>query len=278
VSTNDNPPSVPWWRWPNVLALDVPVIAVTWQHLLAKPQSPGMVVSAALFGAVWTIYLADRWFDAKRFQKLPGVPMPLRHAFFQFHPRFLLVLLGVVTVITSFLVAGFLSPAIWLGGGILALLVAGYFAWNQLAGDRWGRRWAKELLIGTLFAAGCGWTAILNDLSALPATLALAWVAFLNCALIADLDREADLAAGIQSLAAVPMLRPGRLVLLTAVSALALLAVFVLTGLGRGVGATVAVAVLLAGLPFFRRAFGTEAAAAWADFALFLPAAVALML
>lgn len=262
----------------NVLALDVPVIAVTWQHLLMRPEAPKWFLSAALFGAVWTIYLADRWFDARRFRRLAGVPMPLRHAFFQQHPQLLLTLLGIVSTVSAVVAARYLSLSIWLGGGALALLVVVYFAWNQLAGDRWGRRWAKELLVGILFAAGCGWTAVLNDPSAIPATCALAWVAFLNCLLIARLDCATDVAAGIQSLGARKHLRPGHLALFIGFSVAGVLLLFAFGERMPRDAAPVGVAFLLAGISIIKRRFGTEAAAAWADFALFLPAAVALLI
>ena len=31
----------PWWLWPNLLALDAPLVAVVWQHALAPPEEIG---------------------------------------------------------------------------------------------------------------------------------------------------------------------------------------------------------------------------------------------
>lgn len=59
--------STPWWLVPNLLALDAPVVAVVWLHAFARAFGTTVPwpVTAGLFVAVWSIYLADRLIDAR---------------------------------------------------------------------------------------------------------------------------------------------------------------------------------------------------------------------
>src|SRR5947208_1712495 len=56
----------PWWLWPNLLALDAPAVAVTWQLFLAAkaPVAVPLAASVVLALVVWGVYLTDRAVDA----------------------------------------------------------------------------------------------------------------------------------------------------------------------------------------------------------------------
>ena len=61
--TAETAATIPWWLWPNVLALDAPTVAVVWQRFLGWAfDSPVPAVASVVLGlTVWSIYLADRW-------------------------------------------------------------------------------------------------------------------------------------------------------------------------------------------------------------------------
>ena len=67
--------------WLNLLCLDAPIVAVSWQWLFAHTFGAhlSLALRALLFLTAWLIYLADRFADTI---KLPaGSPISLRHQF-----------------------------------------------------------------------------------------------------------------------------------------------------------------------------------------------------
>jgi hypothetical protein len=117
-------PSTPWWLWPQVLALDAPLVAVAWQAALAKAHhlTLSWEYHAALFLATWVIYLLDR-------SSSKGEVQGLRHHFCH---RYRAWIYGMV--IPALLAAGFALAAFYLPSGIfwgaLALqLVALLYLW-----------------------------------------------------------------------------------------------------------------------------------------------------
>src|SRR5882724_1475056 len=185
------PPAV----WLNLVCLDAPVVAVAWLWFFARtfhvPLRIGNVV--ALFLTAWLIYLADRFADA--ISLTPSLPRSLRQDFCLRHRE--------SWITTVALVAGFDAYVIWrttawetfLVGAAVGVLALIYLVANHPLGLIWRSLPAKELAIGTLFAAGTA-VALLPQFPTAPA-FAVAVIAFaalcsLNCVSIASWERELD--------------------------------------------------------------------------------------
>jgi hypothetical protein len=179
--TEPDPTAVEWWLWPNVLALDAPVVAVVWQRFLAG--ACGVTVPAAasvvLGLVVWAIYLLDRRFDTAR----PESVQP-RHNFARRNPSLVtapaLTALSAATFVATALPSEYLKV-----GAVIASLIAGYFGLVHLT--RAGLSLAKEPLVGVLFAAGVSVPLIASDVPLVvwfPAATGFGLLCWLNCALI----------------------------------------------------------------------------------------------
>jgi hypothetical protein len=175
------------------------LVAIAWLWLFAR--SFGVAVqmgnAVALFLTAWFIYVADRFADASTLK--PGLPKSLRQQFCLRHRE--------IWIATVALVAGFDAYVIWqttaletfLVGAIVGLLAVGYLVVNHPLGLIWRALPAKEIAIGTLFAAGTV-VALLPHLPSVP-TFPIAVVTFaalcsLNCIGIAAWERELDRAQG----------------------------------------------------------------------------------
>jgi hypothetical protein len=256
--------------WPNVLSLDAPVIAVVWQDAFARAFAvelgPAERVGLAL--AVWAIYATDRMVDGIRL----GAPeaAAARHRFAHRHRVSLLVAVGAAVAALGVLAfrvpPGLLAAAAGLGAG-----VAGYFFWNHLAGHRFGRTWAKELIVGCVFAAGCAlapWLAARQPADLLPVGV-FALLGTANALFIARLEQFRDAARGERSLPQCwPVgARPARHLAVAA----GLLAILLTPGWPT---LALAVATAAAGLCLTSRVesrYGPDAAAVWADTVLLAP-------
>jgi hypothetical protein len=186
---------VPPLIWLNLACLDAPVVAIAWLWLFARtfhlPFQTGNAV--ALFLTAWLIYLADRFADATSLK--PELPRSVRQEFCLRHRE--------IWIATLALVAGFDAYVIWrttawetfLVGAIVGSLALLYLVLNHPLGLIWRSLPAKELAIGTLFAAGT----VVALLPSLPSTPAFALAALffaalcsLNCISIAIWERELD--------------------------------------------------------------------------------------
>lgn len=262
--------NLPWWRWPNVLSLDAPVIAVVWQEAFARAFGTPLSLAPrlVLFLVVWCVYAGDRIADGLRLGTPPEAPA--RHRFAARHQRALGALILGCGVTCAALMPS-LSWGVVAGGAGLGVFMGLYFFWNHFAGDRFARGWAKEMVIGIVFAGGCilvPWSIAPSAANGLP-MLVLALVCTANCLLIARLERETDIQRGETSLAVrLPThLRPARM--FTAVAGLAavtllgawpsLQAALTLSAIGIWCGALV------------ERRMGPEFACVWADLVLLSP-------
>ncbi|MEM0896650.1 MAG: hypothetical protein AAGJ79_07165 [Verrucomicrobiota bacterium] len=162
---------VPWWLWPNVLALDAPFVAVTWLYFFAG------VLDIHLFPhiywilglTVWLIYTSDHLWDGLRLKNRETATH--RHLFAAENPRFLTVLLvlglGLLVYLLLFKAEAVLTMH-FEGGRIaippypffLLLMVAGYFVGRVRSIEGF----PKEVLCGTIFALGvlCPVTVLTN--------------------------------------------------------------------------------------------------------------------
>jgi hypothetical protein len=126
----------PWWLWLNLLSLDAPIVAVLWQaalgHCYRVKLLPG--TQAALFLAVWLIYMVDRVLDS--FAPVPEGRMSARHAFYRRNRRLICILVIPTATLLLLLLSLFAIPgAVMLRGASLGFLVALYLlhfaAWKH---------------------------------------------------------------------------------------------------------------------------------------------------
>jgi hypothetical protein len=101
-STPPHQHRIPWWLWPNVLSLDAPLVAILCQAALARAHKVSLLPSvyAALFLAVWLIYVVDRVLDG--FTMKDEERLSARHAFYRRHRGlfvFFVVPAGVITLL-----------------------------------------------------------------------------------------------------------------------------------------------------------------------------------
>ena len=185
--------SRPWWLWPNVLSLDAPAVAVTWQVFLASVAGIAVPLAASVVLAlvVWGAYLIDRGLDAHR-----GADGSDRHRAAGRNP--IAWMLGAVAaLIFAFVVAFTVLPRAHLTVGFVVLgATIGYFAAVHLSGAKkiLGRG-LKEASVGVVFAAGVAIPLIADAepyVNWLPGVVAFAGLCWLNCALISRWEDGAD--------------------------------------------------------------------------------------
>jgi hypothetical protein len=185
---------------PSFLCLDAPLVALGWAWLLAREGGGGRPWSlAALFLAVWVVYLGDRLLDASRRAGEPGLPP--RQVWAQRRRGRLGMLLGLA------LVALLAGPLPRLGAGTLVAglslgAVTGlYFLVFRLSRRRARKRTAsrlplpaKEAAIGATFALGVAAGAGGGGWERLPwATVAALGMLFTgNCLLVARCEEASD--------------------------------------------------------------------------------------
>ena len=179
------------WELPNVVSLDVPLIAVVWQLLLGRTLGADLnwPHSALLGVAVWLIYSADRWLDGLHLGRDARTE---RHCFYVRYRRLILWIWSVVGV--AALIGGLtlLTRPELLAAVLLAGLMLGYFIIRH--GSTPGAH-AKELHIALIFALGVAFLPSLHGAPLLPlvvSTLLFAALVFLNCALIARWEGDLD--------------------------------------------------------------------------------------
>lgn len=177
---------LPWWLWPNVLALDAPLVAVLWQRFLAGAAGAPVPVGAtvALGLIVWGVYLADRALDAAR-----GARASDRHRFAA-RNALPLVRLSVAALFAGTAVAGLTLPVRYLCLGTLVAAGTGaYLLAVHAARGAALKGAAKVVLVGALFAAGVALPLVADGTvpvrEGLPGCAAFAGLCALNCALIA---------------------------------------------------------------------------------------------
>jgi hypothetical protein len=261
----------PWWQWPNILSLDAPLIALVWQEAFARAFAVPVSLAerVLIFLVVWSVYAADHVADGLRLGAPEGATA--RHRFAHRHSGPLLILL-VAAATAGLALVPTLPARVFSGGAVLAAIVAVYFLWNHFAGRKFARSWAKEFVVGLVFAVGCAlgpFTTFAPDFQKLVAVTVFALVCTSNCLLISRLEREVDIRRGETSLAVhlPPHTRPARIVaLLAGVASLTLLTTWpalalslILSAFGIWCGVLV------------ERRHGPEFAAVWADAVLLSP-------
>ena len=191
-------PYVPFWCWPNVLALDAPLLAMLWQTEFAK--SIGLVLepsSTLVLGiSVWLVYAADRLLDGLRL--VDSAPITHRHAFFRQRRNQLLVVWIFILALDLFLAFTFLESPEFMRGCFIGFLVAFYLGAVHLGPIK--STLPKEAFVAAILTGGI---TIFSFGSVLPLASIILFGAlcFLNCAFIAKWEDKIDQAHGISSLA-----------------------------------------------------------------------------
>jgi hypothetical protein len=199
----------PPWLWPNLLGLDAPVVAVSWQLLFAKTFDTDFpVVLHVILGlSVWCIYLADRLYDATR----TGEPTQGtdRLIFTKRHFKPLAAALAVASVSNLILIIRHVPGNLIIYGLATAFLLVVYYGIRLKGGARLTTLIPREILCGMLFSIGCAITPLAY---AAPGTSGLQfWIAVIcfglvcsaSCILISIWEREEDLSAGDRSIATI---------------------------------------------------------------------------
>lgn len=185
-----------FWQWPNLLAFDACLIAVSWLGVFAEEQSVKLPFAAyaVLAMSVWLTYTADRILDTlprsahslhstrHRYVKAKAKPLGL---------AWTLVLL--INLTTAFLG---LEPGQLLKGCGLLVICLTYTALNQVLSHRF---FPKELLVALIFAGGT--QVFLPGQSAWPELGAFAWLCFINCLMISWKEHSIDAQLQVRSIA-----------------------------------------------------------------------------
>lgn len=182
--------TTPWYLFPNVLALDAPVVAIIWQHFLAKNFKIELsgIETAALFFTVWFIYLLDHFLDSKN-----NIYTTRRHVFIA-KKRKLAIFLITLTFTTSAFLTTLLPEFMIKGGFILAILISVYL-WiihSNIINLKIKTNY-KELLVGIGFGTGVSLPVINSELSIttwLPSVTLFCLLCWINCKLIDNWESD----------------------------------------------------------------------------------------
>ncbi len=197
-------PAYPPVVWLNLLCLDAPIVAVSWQWIFAHAFGAQLTLAlrALLFLTAWLIYLADRFADTVKLP--PESPISLRHRFCREHMVGWWVAVVVIFCLDVGLALRSLDLQMLLLGGLLAGICLLYLLINHSLGGKWRPLPLKEKAIGILFAAGTT-LAVIGQLPVLTISFAVATILFAilctyNCLSIAAWERALDAAQGKASL------------------------------------------------------------------------------
>ncbi|MEZ5399431.1 MAG: hypothetical protein R2729_07155 [Bryobacteraceae bacterium] len=267
---------IPWWLWPNIAAVDAPVVALAWCALFASAAGVGVDLDAwaALGATVWSIYLADRALDGAG--ELPTL-LPDRHRFWAGKEPLLLAAFAASLLLLGWFLLramswGLLAAAVPAIGGVVSHL----WIVHRM---RW-RPWPKEAAVGATFALGVPAPVVAASFK-LTAPLAAACAVFgalcwLNCVVIEYGEWHAGLGGEPGPLVEACGRRAAPIGAALAIAAAALS--FLFAPAWRPLFLAEAAAALLLAAAGARRWLDTTALAPCADLALFLPAVAAWLL
>ncbi len=249
---------------PHILGLDAAIVAVLWQGIAARELLVSITPAArvAIFSLVWAIYLLDRVWDVGR---MSAAALPsLRHrAARRWCPLFLLLAVANLGCVAGCIPA---VPRTTLGIAVVVAIMCGlYFLWQRKPRPSP----ARSGVIGVLFALG--------TLTAPLGAATVLWRA-LPPAVVTSLLFAANVLECTRAEDRLRLPETGRkfnpLVLATVAMALGLL----LAGVGpQSTMVCLASGILLGALGLAGDRLSPDIAAALADAALILPAAVFLL-
>ena len=197
-------PSPPW-LYPNLLGLDAPLVAVSWQWLFAKSfgiEFPP-VFHLILGLSAWCIYLADRLYDVFTGKNPENGTDRMKFTFRNF--RYLVATLVIAASVNLFLIIQHVPTHLILSGLATASLLAIYYAFRFKCASRIKAIIPREILCGMLFSLGCAITPHAFG-AGHPQAFWLAVASFgivcsAACILISVWERDEDLASNDSSIA-----------------------------------------------------------------------------
>ena len=259
--------------WLNLVCLDAPLVAVSWQWLFARSLDVSVPTgaSAALFLTAWLIYLADRFGDSLSIDRQHATS--LRQRFCLKHRRAWIVAVALVAAADLLVVSTTVAMRVVVLAAPVAAIAITYLILNQRCQALWRILPVKEITIGGLFAAGT----MVALVPQLDASATLPWLMFaalcsLNCISIAVWERWLDQAQSRVSIAtAFPQV--GSLVLPVLVSlGVCSGAAARNAGLGQSIFVCISIsATLLAVVHLLRRRVQADVRTALADLVLLSP-------
>ncbi|MEI6416720.1 MAG: hypothetical protein WCO92_03265, partial [Verrucomicrobiota bacterium] len=185
-----------FFRWLNLLSLDVVLIALAWQEVFARTATVTLRWEERAFLAIsiWIVYVIDHWLDAMvDLRSTAGFfsNKAPRHHYVRSHR----LLLGSFLVLASFanvLLLWHLGLRLLIAGMGLAVITLSYLLLNHffLRRGRWLK--GREIVISIIFSLGCAFVALVQGdrpWLLLPWMMAFAAVALINCTLIARMER-----------------------------------------------------------------------------------------
>jgi hypothetical protein len=193
--------------WLNVVCLDAPLVAVSWQWIFARTFSiaPPASDRIALFLTAWFIYLLDRFADSVSLRT--NFPKSIRQQVCFDHRNLWMALILIVGILDGCVIFARLDFATTFWGLVLGTAAFCYLILNWAYHKGWQIVPIKELTIGVLFAVG---TVIVGlPLASIGrSTIAFgsaaglfAMLCWLNCVSIAVWERNLDLLQDKDSIA-----------------------------------------------------------------------------
>ena len=173
--------------WPQIVALDAPIVALVWQEVMARAHNVRLSweFRLALFTSTWIIYLLDRTLDGIRGEREETA----RHAFCYRHRKLILglVLPGLGWLLLWTVLYQLPSGALWQGMalGTLALTYLAIFAAP-------GRTVAQALMLSIAAAAAMGFISQLPVVAEVKLTSSVLLTAFLGSVVLRRMSNTAD--------------------------------------------------------------------------------------
>jgi hypothetical protein len=167
--------------------LDAPVVGVVWQRFIAAVHGVRVpVLASTTFGLiVWSVYLTDRWFDARPSQPKESAA---RHQFTRRH-RAMIGVAALGTLLIALLLTPWLPTRYVEVRSVVAVMLGGYFLSIHALGSGTIGDLIKTFSVGLLFGAGVAIPLAADRASEvlawLPSVCAFAALCWLNCCLIA---------------------------------------------------------------------------------------------
>lgn len=143
------------WMLPNVVALDAPLVALTWQWFLAQQFCVPVSWQSAtvLASATWAVYLFDRRADAGGSGDAAAA-YTARHTFAARHQRWFGWLAAAAAVVAFGLAPWTPAPLLWPGLALGAAVLGYLHAVHRRRAASLRTAGAKETLVAVCFAAG----------------------------------------------------------------------------------------------------------------------------
>lgn len=186
------------WQWPNMLAIDASLIAVTWLWVFSREQLAELSLAtyAVLAMSVWLTYISDRLFDAgprDREQLLSS-----RHQFAKQRARTLWSIWAAVLIVNLLTAFTGLNEAQLQKGFVLLALCLAYTALNYFF-SKWF--FPKELLVALIFTGGI--QVFLPEVADWPGLISFALLCLINCLCIGWKEASIDSTLRVRSLSSI---------------------------------------------------------------------------